>query len=156
MKDRGLFEAVVRVLMCTVDFEDRLARRKKVRTTVKTGLAILAPASGSAPVNGSQQELPLFVAFETVDGGVVYVADKGFTAVMEAREKGVAEITAEVYMPPFRLPRSRKLTIERKEPGWITVVGGIPPIVSVPLRSEEHLQALLELLELRGVKPEIG
>ncbi|MEM0226956.1 MAG: hypothetical protein QXF46_08795 [Thermofilaceae archaeon] len=155
LRNQSFFESVVRVLMCTVDFEDRLAKRKRVKASVKTVLTVPAPFSGSAPANGSQQELPLLLAFETVGGGVVYIADKGYAAVLEAWEKGVAEIQAEVYMPPYRLPSARKLTIERREPGWVTIVGGTPPVISVPVGSEEHFQTLLRLLELRGVKPEI-
>lgn len=154
LRDRCLFESIVKVLMCTVDFEDRLAKRRRIRVPVKTSLALLAPASSEAPADGSREELPLFIAFETV-GGVVYIADKGSETVMEARGRGVTEIPAEVYMPPYRLPGTLKLTIERRGAGWITVTGGTPPQISVPVGSEEHLRALLQLLELRGVKLEV-
>jgi len=142
-----LFEAVVRALMCTVELEDRLARRSRVVTRVRTSLTI------AAPPRESEDGRPLLLAFEALGGGVFYVADRGGAAVAEARRGGVEEIEAEVYAPPYRLPASMRLTVERPEAGWIVIAGGLPPRVALPV-GEEHVQAVLRLLELRGAKLE--
>lgn len=158
-KDRELFEAAVRVLMCTVELEDKLMRRRRVLGTAKLSRTLSAPApkGGAASGGGSndEDERPLLVAFEIVGGGVMYVTDRGHGVLAAARERGADEVAVEVYSPPYRLPGSTSIAIERTEPGWILVVGGTPPQVAVPVRCEEHVRVLLQLLELRGVKPEV-
>jgi len=146
-RDRRLFEAVVRLLMCTVELEDRLARRSRVAGYVRLDRTLAPPPEGA-----DEEGRPLLLAFELVGGGLLYVADRGCGAIARARGRGDEGIEAEVYLPPYRLPSSMSIAIRRTEPGWVVVEGGVPPEVAIPV-GEEHLEHLLHLLELRGARP---
>lgn len=165
-RDRALFEALVKALMCTVELEDRLARRRRVRSRVPLGNVLAGPwdsdpseleAARSVEPSGYAGYLegdpPLLVAFETVLGEILYAVDKGSARVAVARERGLSRIPAEVYAPPYRLPSTLAVSLKRGGPGWIVVVGGNPPEVALPVGGREAVEAVALLLELRGSKP---
>jgi len=164
-RDRALFEVLVRALMCTVELEDRLAKRGRVRSRVPLRNVLSGPwdsdpselEEARSVDSGSYADYlesspPLLVAFETVLGEVLYAVDRGSARVTVAKERGLGRIPAEVYAPPYRLPSTLAVSLRRGEPGWIIVVGGNPPEVALPVGGREAVEAVSLLLELRGSK----
>lgn len=163
-RDRAFFEAAVRALMCTVELEDRLARRRRVLGSAPLRSVLSGPwdrdpseleepraVEPGAYLSYLRRAPPLVIAFETVAGGVLYAVDRGCARVAVARERGLGRIPVEVYAPPYRLPTRLSVSARLQEPGWILLVGGNPPEVAVPA-GEEGVEALLQLLKLRGVR----
>lgn len=163
-RSRSYFESAARALMCTVELEDKLARRGRVLCSVKVERILSGPWDSSSAeieelraiphgeyLEHLRRNPPLLLAFETVEGEPLYVVDKGCTKVAVARERGLDAIPAEVYSPPYRLPAGMSLELRSLERGRILIAGGSPPEVLLPVRGEgaEGLQALLEL---RGLK----
>jgi len=164
-RDRALFEALVKALMCTVELEDRLARRRKVRSRVPLRNVLSGPWDSdpaeleeARSVNPDsfahylETSPPLLVAFETVLGEVLYAVDRGSARVVVARERGLSRIPAEVYAPPYRLPSTLAVHLERGRSGWILVVGGNPPEVALPVTGRGAEEAVSLLFELRGLR----
>lgn len=164
-RDRALFETLVRALMCTVELEDRLAKRRKVVSRVPLRNVLSGPWDSNpseldepraVDPNGYDSYLkaspPLLVAFETILGEVLYAVDKGCARVVVAKERGLSRVPAEVYAPPYRLPSMLSVNLQQREPGWVLVVGGNPPEVALPVRRKEDVEAVSLILELRGLK----
>jgi len=164
-RDKVLFEALVRALMCTVELEDRLAKRKKVASRVPLRNVLSGPWDSNPSELDEPRAVdpndydsylkgspPLLVAFETVLGEVLYAVDKGSARVVVAKERGLSRVPAEVYAPPYRLPSMLSVNLQRRERGWILVEGGNPPEVVLPVRRKEDIEAVSLILELRGLK----
>lgn len=163
--DRALFETLVRALMCTVELEDKLARRRRVASRVPLRNVLSGPwdsspseLDGPRAVDASsyasylERAPPLLAAFETVLGEVLYAVDRGCARVVVAKEIGLSRVPAEVYAPPYRLPSTLSISLQHTEPGWVLLVGGNPPEVALPVKRKEDVEAISLLLELRGSK----
>lgn len=163
-RDRRLYGAVVKTLMYTVEFEDKLAKRSKRQGNAALNRILSGPWDNdlneleevrAIPVNEFisylQNNSPLLVAFETVLGELLYVVDRGCAKIAIARERGVKRVPVEVYSPPYRIPRGGNFSLRRIDSNWVSIVGGTPPEVVLPVKREET-DVILSLLELRGLK----